>query len=453
MSIYEAFLRCESAFEELYDATWSYEGSYHYGVVEDHRDFKSWAHTVGAAFSQAFLDRSLDNKLRESSPLRDSVPHLLALLEQSIENACQVLRKEVAFLEAPCYKSYDLGLKLKLAEPETKEILSCADVPDYWDGETVAHLSDTSEDYASDSTAHSDPPEATELQNAVDVIRQGMDSLWNLELDNPESLDRFESSFDEEVALFEDSDIALVRATFPDERLGEDVRRRMGKMITMCRQILFDRQREKGLPLQISSSTINPDFMSCASDPDLPVRVPNSPVELKEGEATEFECKYCYNVVQIDGHRAWEEHVINDLQPYVCTYTQCNGITHFFEDMDEWAAHEKKEHDKGGYWCNLTGHETFEDRAEFTQHMVEDHHMSAEEVSPRQYFWHASVAVGVPPSDEPDAPEELCNLCFQYTHDRTQHVARHLQQLAMFAIPWEDFGTDEVDTAGDEIDT
>ncbi|PYI05204.1 hypothetical protein BO78DRAFT_387887 [Aspergillus sclerotiicarbonarius CBS 121057] len=459
MSIYEAFVRCEHAFEELSDATWSYHGPYHYGVVDDVNDYKAWGELVGAAYSSGLLERSLDNKLRESSPLRDSVPYQLALLEKSIDKARQILEKETLFFETPCHKPYDAHFKL--LEPQAKEVLPCEDSPEYWDDDTIGSIpsSPASEDYDSDSTAYSDPPEATELQKAVDLIRLGMESLWELDLENPESLDLFESAYDEEVSRFEDSDIVLVRESFPDERLGEDVRRRLGKMITMCRQILFDRRRERGLPPQtLAPSVIKPDFPmgSSSDDPDLRIRVPHPPVELKEGEATEFECKYCYREVRIDGHRAWEEHVINDLQPYACTYTECNDATHFFEDMDEWIRHEKKEHDKGCFWCNMTGHDTYEDRGEFTKHMVEDHHMQAEEVSPLHYFWHASVTIGDPPSDQPGA-EELCNLCFRHTYDRKKHVARHLQQLAMFAIPWEDFGTavnEETDTDDhDEIDT
>ncbi|PWY74516.1 hypothetical protein BO94DRAFT_606985 [Aspergillus sclerotioniger CBS 115572] len=446
-SIFEAYRDCEYAFDGLLKATLLYEGPYHRGVIKDVADYKDWAYRVGAAYGKGLPEYSLDETLREASSLREIIPKQLALLEKCVLKVSNVVDMETNSTQCTqkCLTVWEDGQfddgDCQMARPHNKEYVPC-DGYDHSDGDTVSTISaSASEGCVSESTAQSDPPEATDLQVAVNDMRKVMQDLESLGLDDLEAADGPNGAYDEEAAFYEDWDVLLVQNKFDNRFLADDVKRRLGKMITRCRQLLCDRRKEKG-PVEALSETLdsvnNPDLTlsSPSDDLDLTLEVPLPPVELKEGEMTEFECGYCYRPVRIDIPRAWEAHVIKDLQPYVCTYTRCDSSQHFFQNMEEWIEHEKI-HDGVCYWCNQHGHETYEDRKGFVEHILAVHDEKVS--SPLAYFCHRSLNVGVP---QPGEPEEVCNLCFERTWDRKKHVARHLQQLAMYALDWED-GTDD----------
>ena len=333
MSIFEAFLDCEHAFDELYDATLLHEGPYHIGVMKDVDDYKQWAQRVGAAYGRGYPEYSLDGKLGEASILRDivsipprppgskhtitglQVPKQLASLEKCVMKARDVVlmegvdtQKRRAVWDAG---QFDDGV-CELSLPESKEYMPY-ESHEYYDDDAGSVSSSASEGYASDSTAHSDPPEATDLQTAVAGIRRVMQDLEALGLEDLEAVDGPDGAYDDEVASFENSDVVWVQRKFDNGFLADDVKRRLGKMITRCRQLLCDRRKESGLPADAPGQTLAPSVnkpnltvSGPCDDTDLHLEVPHPPVELKEGNMTEFECAYCNHSVCIDSHRAWE---------------------------------------------------------------------------------------------------------------------------------------------------
>lgn len=56
----------------------------------------------------------------------------------------------------------------------------------------------------------------------------------------------------------------------------------------------------------------------------------------------DFECPYCYIIcpARYGRGRAWRTHLLQDLQPYICTYPDCESSEQLFRSRREWAEHE-----------------------------------------------------------------------------------------------------------------
>lgn len=116
---------------------------------------------------------------------------------------------------------------------------------------------------------------------------------------------------------------------------------------------------------------------------------------------------------------------MRDLQPYVCTYTQCNLGEHFFDDKDAWYVHEARYH--RCFWsCNVTEHGVYSLGEEFIDHLKTEHiHGITLESLDR-----AGEAFRKPPRER----SGKCHLCDEHSDDLKTHVGRHLQRIALFIL-------------------
>ena len=104
-----------------------------------------------------------------------------------------------------------------------------------------------------------------------------------------------------------------------------------------------------------------------------------------------FECPLCHYTIIIETHDSWARHVFHDLQPYVCLNMDCMMPQKLYASKREWLHHMH------------TFHPTNLDQEPETQN------------TPRQ-----------------------CPLCWsecQNTGSYDSHLARHLQELALFVLP------------------
>ncbi|KAF2672436.1 hypothetical protein BT63DRAFT_452943 [Microthyrium microscopicum] len=167
---------------------------------------------------------------------------------------------------------------------------------------------------------------------------------------------------------------------------------------------------------------------------EIGIEVPPRPTSSQNGvHLTRFECAYCSLTPYIRSDRSWKKHVLNDIQPYVCTYPDCNLPDHIFEDQDKWYSHELQYH-RVEFFCNTAGHQVHMEQTSFEIHLKDDHCIDLQS-SPEllQIFRRPS-----------QCPGGICNLCYQRTKNMKTHISRHLQQLSLFAIPRADY------SAGDE---
>jgi hypothetical protein len=110
------------------------------------------------------------------------------------------------------------------------------------------------------------------------------------------------------------------------------------------------------------------------------------PPPLESEDEAPFECPYCFVIISISGNNAWARHVFNDLMPYICVFPDCQMPHRRYESRREWYYHLHSQHsvpdEPGGFFdCSLCT---------------------------------SSVATGK---------------SFQ------RHVAQHLEELALFALP------------------
>ena len=139
-----------------------------------------------------------------------------------------------------------------------------------------------------------------------------------------------------------------------------------------------------------------------------PVTFPKLP-EIGQGGLL-FECPYCHLIITAKNSGSWARHVVQDLQPYVCIAATCNIPDKLYSTRHEWLHHLRIVH---------TANRTPELEKEQT------------------------------------APRLVCLLCedsFKTEPQHDRHVARHLQELALFVLPRsdDDSGIDGESNSADE---
>ncbi|KAL8829567.1 MAG: hypothetical protein Q9191_001944 [Dirinaria sp. TL-2023a] len=190
-----------------------------------------------------------------------------------------------------------------------------------------------------------------------------------------------------------------------------------------------------------------------SSNADL--HVPPIPEEAATGP---FLCPYCHTAQQCRRRRVWKKHVFNDLRPYLCTAPDC-GLK-LFIDRNSWQKHEFESH-----WvewcCRYCSHRPFTLREHLESHMRTRHETSLTEVQLPYVLDIARRPVeAIAPSscafcDEWENtlvrlnPENEGEKVLVTPNQYREHVALHMEQLALFALPRGRMDADEdVDSTG-----
>jgi len=121
------------------------------------------------------------------------------------------------------------------------------------------------------------------------------------------------------------------------------------------------------------------------------------------------------------------KHVLDDIQPYVCTYSDCDlPEDHFFTNKEEWYRHETQRH-RVKWHCTYEKHPEYEKLPDFLLHMRYNHHRTIDLSQSSQQIDVFRRALR--------EPAGACNLCQRQSTNLRSHVSRHLQQMALFALP------------------
>ncbi|KAI4120029.1 MAG: hypothetical protein LQ338_007209, partial [Usnochroma carphineum] len=127
--------------------------------------------------------------------------------------------------------------------------------------------------------------------------------------------------------------------------------------------------------------------------------IPAPPEESAEGKP--FECPFCFYIIKIQGSRSWTKHVFQDLLPYVCPFSDCPAPEKLYDSSHDWYRHLQVSH--------------------------------------------ASVI-----------NRRVCPLCKSVVVSAAQfkrHLARHLEDLALFVLPVKDEVTDDDDQRSSRAET
>lgn len=148
--------------------------------------------------------------------------------------------------------------------------------------------------------------------------------------------------------------------------------------------VFFD---DKASDSGLSQTSYAPTLMSGGD-----ITIPAPPQASQNGMP--FECPYCFYMITAPNSRSWNRHVFNDLQPYICTEIICSTPDKLYSTRHEWLHHLR------------------------TVHHGEEASLSTAE-----------------------SRYQSCALCgkHQDTSERNdRHMARHLQELALFVLPRND---------------
>lgn len=118
---------------------------------------------------------------------------------------------------------------------------------------------------------------------------------------------------------------------------------------------------------------------------------------------------------------------MSDLMPYVCTFEECNLYQHLFTSRDEWYKHEQLHLTE--WCCNVHGHPPFRSSKSFTEHMSTVH--STRPTS-------SQLALFLEMFQRPisgSKPSGTCRLCNAEAKRLKSHMSRHLEDIALFALP------------------
>jgi hypothetical protein len=305
---------------------------------------------------------------------------------------------------------------------------------------------------------------ASEISGILDGVGHIVDCLLRLSITirNPAPHDHFRSRAGTDVINpYEQWDIKHVREKFPNADPG--LSERLGKATARRRQYLKYREEHamklsegldagdegenattvaSSIPGRLKETQATADFAefddsesnvsktsyapSTADEAQL--RVPPLPKEHAEGP---FRCPYCCMIVSITTRHEWKKHVFRDLRPYVCLSSSCTTPEQQYLRRSDWMDHMRRDHWR--IWrCHFGCADTFHSAREFEQH-VRGAHPS----------WEPSrnLATLQRLSSNPDLSRSRgkCPLCFdfQIMSDKQygSHVAAHLEQLALFALP------------------
>lgn len=180
-----------------------------------------------------------------------------------------------------------------------------------------------------------------------------------------------------------------------------------------------------------------------------PPGVPLPPVQHLPAE---FECSICFKVRKFQKPSDWTKHVHEDVQPFTCTFPQCNEPKSFKRKAD-WVRHESERHRQLEWWtCSFPDcQHTCYRKDNFVQHLVREHKMpepkakkasktkgaysTPEEIRREQQvaqLWGLVESCRHETTKNPrEEPCRFCgNICSNWKK-LTVHMAKHMEQIAL----------------------
>ncbi|KAL8665806.1 MAG: hypothetical protein Q9202_001928 [Teloschistes flavicans] len=275
-----------------------------------------------------------------------------------------------------------------------------------------------------------DDDPTTELQSYFRRVNTTIKCLYKMAMlvRNPTHHDMILHSRSDETAALKPYDQQHVRDKFP--QASEQLVLCLGGLITRRRRYLKYRKRHsiklgKGLEeLQDGGKTSTEDISeTMASDFQAPefdfgdvasisiksatsyassdwqevlLRIPAPPAQSLDGKP--FVCPYCFYIIEANSIRSWHRHIFADLRPYSCVFEDCRWLDQSYTSRREWITHVSTTH---------------------------------------------------------DMTEAVCPLCKDSLGETKlfeRHVARHLVELALFALPRDDTKNEVQEEIEDSID-
>lgn len=174
----------------------------------------------------------------------------------------------------------------------------------------------------------------------------------------------------------------------------------------------------------------NVSFATTAKDLDGRVaQLPPPPNAASNNQ--DFVCPYCFVLCPSrHGHsRAWRAHIVQDLQPYLCTYAGCHEGSRLYGSRQAWLDHEGRVHRKA-WRCRDHADLEFKSQQSLEQHLRTRHSGS---ISEQQIADYAEISETTYEDDR-----KQCSLCLQDAKNipnMANHLANHLERISTFSLP------------------
>lgn len=433
--ISDEFYQCYTSFQELYAQDGLGRAEVPQRLWQNQLGrLRIWASNIGA---HQTTQASLDHRLRDASHIKVQVINLIRSVGRQIRECRAILFDRKSWEERIAG-----GNVMPVNLPE--DVVSLEDITELQDLQASIIAYQGTNDDAQGLV--------TDLQECYSAIVNAIDCLYqaSMIIRKPARHDRLidvENIGDDRP--FREFDQRHVSDKFPDSDVSIQVR--LGNAMTQRRLDLERKQRHQaklrqGLEdvtetkdLESLSDTNPTEFVQVGEARDLALnpilatprmstttmatsfvregstRIPPLPPDW-DGEHG-FECVYCNlpNVVVRDTNE-WAAHVLKDLYPYVCLYAPCTTPNLMYDSSRTWFAH-----------------------------MLSSH------INPPR-----EVTAGVLIQELP--PVIRCPLCKEETIGKRaeRHMARHLQELALWTLPRHEeegnTGDDDDEEPGPDVD-
>ncbi|MCJ1471573.1 hypothetical protein MMC13_000213 [Lambiella insularis] len=415
--------KCLKAFQTLSntaDATVSTDRlSLRAATADCNGRFRVWSGNIGAHKTGK---SSLDHRLRETAYIKTRVLRLL-------DDLCGLLNEAISIIS---------GVR-RPQETTISEEIDPDSGSDFEDGDTK-------------------PGQDTEIQQIFVEILELINCLYRLSMSvrNPTGTQRYIKSAHIDTSYFEPYDIEHVRQKFP---LAWDyLVQRLGKAISRRRQYLKYREThaakiaqhldEKDNTTVFSETTasdrVREEVKSVASGSSFATsvgsiqkaRIPSMPKAAHSG--LPFECPYCRAIECVNDTNAWIKHVHRDLQPYMCTFENCKTPNEMYEGRRQWFNHELQQH-RRTWACNSHCRRKYASAEALITHVKKAMPglYSNEQLPTLVEMWAAPIDVLTV------SPCPLCGDEIAGTLQLQGHIGRHLEEIALFALPNDSTGSDE----------
>ncbi|KAG5796277.1 hypothetical protein H9Q69_004703 [Fusarium xylarioides] len=411
--------------------------------------FKMWAGNLGAHQSGP---ASLDHRLREAPHIQEQVIYLLRDISESLEDTIVIIPQK-----EPQKVNADIWVKLE-------------SLPEGSDSEDSFTDSDLDDDgNISPQTRFSTL--CTDITEAIDCLLR-----LSLAIANPAPHERFRklgAGPDEDISFYEAHDVRYVQDKFP--KISQDLPNVLGKFITRRRQFFKyreshhaklaaglnqetqkDTSRTEVVPNTVASSlpehfkgsgVIDEDSRSDMTmsetsyatsagylmledgemKPAPPLKVPPRPPEADKGV---FECPFCYRMISASTRGAWKRHVFGDLRPYTCLFSRCVELNTDFDRRHRWQLHVSQYHWRT-WSCPFKCGSMIPSAVELGDHIRHNHIPNASDEHLATVVARGEVSV----SNDVAQECPLCKRDISGLKSYIKHIGRHLEQLALHALP------------------
>ncbi|KAL9116210.1 MAG: hypothetical protein Q9227_000581 [Pyrenula ochraceoflavens] len=156
-----------------------------------------------------------------------------------------------------------------------------------------------------------------------------------------------------------------------------------------------------------------------------------------------FICPYCGLVCpsHYSSPQNWRIHILEDLEPYICTYLGCLDGLQLYGSQNAWLDHERLAHCQK-WRCFKHKEATFSSQSDLLEHLEGQH----SDLTEAQIRYILELSPSVHPDNRDTCP--ICGIREQFVYDRTNHLSSHLEKIAILSLVY-----DREDMANDKSDT